>query len=159
MRTASSWTFPRARCASSEAPEDRLVADDVLSVDALERMVDVPCDPARTRRRDVAALFLRWPSASGSGRRTTSPRACARCRAAASCARWTLDGIDAGHNLSSLGMTFVLYLLRAVVGRAGAAWRRVAAAPRSLAVHVDAAYRLVDPCLTLCNFFVLSARW
>jgi len=129
--------------------------DDVLSVDELERMT-IPCAASRTRRSDVAALFpemakrveLKSSEDTSACLREVQSRRVTR--------EWGLDAMDAGRNMSSLGLTLMLHLLlsqwlgarcRVAQSRSGAAL---------LAVYMDGRYRLVDPCRTLCNFFSLS---
>lgn len=138
-----------------DSTEETFDADDVLSVDELERMT-IPCDASRTRRRDVAVLFpdmakrveLKSSEDTSACLREVQSRRVTR--------EWGLDAIDAGQNMSSLGLTLMMHLLlsqwlgarcRIAQSRSGAAL---------LAVHVDGCYRLVDPCRTLCNFFSLA---
>jgi len=138
-----------------DSTEETFDTDDVLSVDELERMT-IPCDASRTRRRDVAAMFpemakrveLKSSNDTSACLREVQSRRVTR--------EWGLDSIDAGRNMSSLGLTLMLHLLlsqwlgarcRIAQSRSGAAL---------LAVYMDGRYRLVDPCRTLCNFFSLS---
>lgn len=138
-----------------DSTEETFDTEDVLSVDELERMT-IPCDASRTRRRDVAALF---PEMAKRVECKSSEDASACLREVQSrrvTREWGLDAMDAGRNMSSLGLTLMLHLLlsqwlgarcRVAQSRSGAAL---------LAVYMDARYRLVDPCRTLCNFFSLS---
>jgi hypothetical protein len=138
-----------------DSTEETFNTDDVLSVDELERMT-IPCDASRTRRRDVAALFpemakrveLKSSEDTSACLREVQSRRVTR--------EWGLDAMDAGRNMSGLGLTLMLHLLlsqwlgvrcRVAQSRSGAAL---------LAVYVDGRYRLVDPCRTLRNFFSLS---
>ena len=69
------------------------------------------------------------------------------------CREWSLEGIDSGRNLSSLGMTILLSL---VLGGWMGCRVRVAMSLTSasmLAVHVGGSYLLVDPVRTVCNLF------
>ncbi len=135
--------------------DERFETEDVLSVDELERLT-VPCDPARTRRRDVADLF---PEMTKRVEVTSSENvsACLREIQGRRVTReWTLDSVDAGHNMSSVGLALLMHLLlsqwlgarcRIAQSRSGAAM---------VAVHIDGVYRLVDPCRTLRNLFTLA---
>ena len=138
-----------------DSTEETFDTEDVISVDELERMT-IPCDSSRTRRRDVALLFpemakrveLKSSEDTSACLREVQSRRVTR--------EWGLDAMDAGHNMSSLGLTLMLHLLlsqwlgarcRVAQSRSGASL---------LAVYMDGRYRLVDPCRTLCNFFSLS---
>ena len=135
--------------------EEHFDTEEIFSIDELERMT-IPCDASRTRRTDVAALFpdmaRRVESKSSQDR-----SACLREVQSRRVTReWALDAIDAGGNMSSLGLTLMLHLLlshwlgarcRIAQSRSGAAL---------LAVYTDGRYCLIDPCRTLCNFFSLS---
>ena len=129
--------------------------DDVLSVDELERLT-IPCHESRVRRVDVALLFPEM--AKRVELKSSDDRsACLREIQSRRVAReWTLDAIDAGQNMSGMGLTLLLHTLlsqwlgakcRVAQSRCGSAM---------LAVYMDNGYRLVDPCRTLCNFFTLS---
>lgn len=138
-----------------DSTEETFDTDDILSVDELERMT-IPCDPSRTRRRDVATLFPEMAKRV-EFKSSEDTSACLREVQSRRVTReWGLDAMDAGRNMSSLGLTLMLHLLlsqwlgarcRIAQSRSGAAL---------LAVYVDGRYRLVDPCRTLCNFFSLS---
>lgn len=138
-----------------DSTEETFDTDDVISVDELERMT-IPCDASRTRRRDVAALFPEMAKRV-EFKSSEDTSACLREVQSRRVTReWGLDAMDAGRNMSSLGLTLMLHLLlsqwlgarcRIAQSRSGAAL---------LAVYVDGRYRLVDPCRTLCNFFSLS---
>jgi hypothetical protein len=138
-----------------DSTEETFDTDDVISVDELERMT-IPCDPSRTRRRDVAMLFPEMAKRV-EFKSSMDTSACLREVQSRRVTReWGLDAMDAGRNMSSLGLTLMLHLLlsqwsgaqcRVAQSRSGAAL---------LAVYMDGHYRLVDPCRTLCNFFSLS---
>lgn len=127
----------------------------IRSVDELEQMV-IPCDESRTRRHDVSELF---PAMTSRVEKKSSGNvsACLREVQSRRVAReWSLDAMDTGHNMSSLGMSIMLHLLlsqllgakcRVAQSRSGAAL---------LAVYMQNDYVFVDPCRTLCNFFTLS---
>lgn len=138
-----------------DVEQDRFDVATIRSVDELERMV-IPCDESRTRRRDVAILF---PEMSKRVEMKSSEDVSACLREVQSrrvVREWCLEAMDAGHNMSGLGMTLMLHVLlsqwlgarcRVAQSRSGAAL---------LAVYVNGAYEFVDPCRTLCNFFTLS---
>lgn len=138
-----------------DSTEETFDTGDVLSVDELERMT-IPCDPSRTRRRDVAMLFPEMAKRVEL-KSTEDLSACLREVQSRRVTReWGLDAMDAGRNMSSLGLTLMLHLLlsqwlgarcRIAQSRSGASL---------LAVYTDGRYHLVDPCRTLCNFFSLS---
>ena len=136
--------------------EERFECDEtVLSVDELERMT-IPCDPSRTRRREVAILFPEMAKRVEL-KSSNDTSACLRELQSRRVVReWSLDGIDAGRNMSSLGLCIILHLLLSqwLGARCRIAQSRTGAA--LVAVHIDGAFRLVDPCRTLCNFFTLS---
>lgn len=138
-----------------DVEQDRFDVETIRSVDELERMV-IPCDESRTRRRDVAIIF---PEMSKRVEMKSSEDVSACLREVQSrrvVREWCLDAMDAGRNMSGLGMTLMLHVLlsqwlgarcRVAQSRSGAAL---------LAVYVNDAYEFVDPCRTLCNFFTLS---
>lgn len=127
----------------------------VISVDELERMT-IPCDASRTRRSDVALLFPEMSKRIDAGSSIETSACLQEVQRRRVTNEWMLDGIDAGHNMSSMGLVIIMYLLlskwlgakcRIAQSRCGAAL---------IAVHTGTEYCLVDPCRTLFNFFTLT---
>tara|TARA_B110001450_G_scaffold185665_1_gene173709 strand:- start:27753 stop:29570 length:1818 start_codon:yes stop_codon:yes gene_type:complete len=138
-----------------DSVEDGFDTEEIMCVDELERMT-IPCDASRTRRQDVAVLF---PEMAKRVELKSSQDTSACLREVQSrrvTHEWALDSIDAGQNMSSLGLTIMLYLLLShwLGARCRIAQSRTGAA--LLAVYVGSRYHLIDPCRTLCNFFTLS---
>jgi hypothetical protein len=140
------------------APDEEVLRSDdqVLSVDALR---SVPCSAARRwdLRRVLPRLHARLVAAAHGD--AASLVACLREVQGRRVQReWTLEGLDTGDNLSSLGMSVLLAV--ALNGWLGARVR--VAQSRTLAAMVavwmdDGRFRLVDPTRTLCNFTTLAA--
>jgi hypothetical protein len=132
-------------------------ARDALSVDALVER-DLPRDRARRRREQVRALLPQLARRMEACEVDGVVGACAAQVQARRVAReWRLDGLDAGCNLSSLGLSVLLAtLLQAWLG---ARARVFVARTRAAVVGVDAGddddhpFALFDPTQTARNGF------
>ena len=124
-------------------------ASDAISVDDVQ---DVPYDTKRTRRGEVQKLFpslaSRLHSLDG-----TSTACFMEVQARRTTVEWSLDGLDSGKNLSSLGMSILLAIslggwygarVRVFIGRTRAA---------ALGFWSGDGFRLVDPVRTNVNAY------
>lgn len=144
------------------AKKDRVRADKACSIDELP-LQRVQCDPLRrtrheTVRRSFPLLVSRleqYPMNDDAA--CLLLRMCAwECQARRLVSEWTLEGIDTGGNVSSLGSA-ILFVLGAGWW-AGASVRLYLSPVRTAAVQVrmhDGSWQLVQPCQTAHNVFTL----
>lgn len=128
----------------------------VLSVDALETL-SMPTQAVQQSRPDLVALLPQLTQRL-SVSTCSDVRAIVRevqCRRLAQ--EWTMEGLDAGKNLSSLGLSLLLAML--LTGWCGCRTRVAMGRTRAAMLAVwtaDETFVRVDPTRTLCNLFEAS---
>lgn len=133
---------------------DAIISSNARPIDLLDTL-SIPINSSRVSRATVVSIF---PQLS----RRISNAKCARsaCMREVQARRvatdWTLEGIDSGKNLSSLGMTVLLCTILGVW--LGSKVRVAMSRTRSamLVVFTDECTVLLDPTRTLCNLFDAS---